>query len=221
LRREEMRKYITYFIVFVLLFVVHGNKYASEDINNIIKKVQKKYEKVDILHADFKQINRFQLTNIQSEIHGSIWISENNQFRFETEDQIIVSNGEKFWRYNKLEQQVLIDYAKKTQQDVFLNNFLFNISDHYTSQLVSESKKKGTKIYEIRLNPKTPDDSFFRFIKVWIYDDTWKVEKVIYTDFNDNEVEYQMEKIELNPKVSSEIFEFKAPEGVEVVDLRF
>ena len=216
-----MRKYITYFIVFIQLFILYSSHYASEDVNKIIKKVQKKYEKVDILNADFKQINRFQLTNIQSEIYGSIWISKDNKFRFETEDQTIVSNGEKFWRYNKLEQQVLIDYAKKTQQDVFLNNFLFNISDHYTSQLVSESKIHGNKVYEIRLSPKTPDDSFFRFIKVWIYDNTWNLEKVIYTDFNDNEVEYQMEKIELNPQISSDIFEFKAPAGVEVVDLRF
>jgi chaperone LolA len=203
------------------MFVFYSFGQTSEDIGKIIKKVQNKYKKVDLLHADFKQVNRFQLTNIQTEVFGSIWISKDNKFRFETEDQTIVSNGEKFWRYNKLEEQVLIDHAKKTQQDVFLNNFLFNISDYYTGQLVSESKLNSKKIYEIRLTPKTADDSFFRFIKVWIYDGSWELEKVIYTDFNDNEVEYQIEKIDLNPSVTKAIFEFNAPEGAEVVDLRF
>jgi outer membrane lipoprotein carrier protein len=202
-----------------LIFI--GELMATADIEKIIKEVQKKYKKVDLLHADFKQINRFKLTNIESEVFGTIWISQKNQFRLETEDQTIVSNGEQFWRYNKLEGQVLIDHAKKTQQDVFLNNFLFNITDVYESQLISESNIDGKKIYEIRLNPKNPDDSFFKFIKVWIYDKTWELEKVIYTDFNDNEVEYKIEKIDIDPDVSSDIFNFEAPEGVDVVDLRF
>jgi chaperone LolA len=216
-----MKKYINYIIILVSLLVFNNIALASEDVGKIIKKVQAKYKKVDLLHADFKQVNRFQLTNIQTEVFGSIWISKDNQFRFETEDQTIVSNGEKFWRYNKLEEQVLIDHAKKTKQDVFLNNFLFNISDHYTGQLVSEGKSKNKRLYEIRLTPKTPDDSFFRFIKVWIYDGSWELEKVIYTDFNDNEVEYQIEMIDLNPAVSEKIFDFNPPEGAEVVDLRF
>ena len=216
-----MKKYIHYVFILINLLVFSNVALASDDVGKIIKKVQNKYKKVNLLHADFKQVNRFQLTNIQTEVFGSIWISKDNQFRFETEDQTIVSNGEKFWRYNKLEEQVLIDHAKKTKQDVFLNNFLFNISDYYTGQLISESKLKNKKIYEIRLTPKTPDDSFFRYIKVWLYDDSWELEKVIYTDFNDNEVEYQIEKIDLNPAISEKIFEFNAPEGAEVVDLRF
>jgi len=216
-----MKKYFIYLTILINLVVFYSFGQAIEDVGKIIKKVQNKYKKIDLLHADFKQVNRFQLTNIQTEVFGSIWISKDNKFRFETEDQTIVSNGEIFWRYNKLEGQVLIDHAQKTQQDVFLNNFLFNISDYYTGQLVSESKLNSKKIYEIRLTPKTADDSFFRFIKVWIYDDSWDLEKVIYTDFNENEVEYQIEKIDLNPSVTKSIFEFNAPEGAEVVDLRF
>ena len=216
-----MKKYLHYIFILINLLVFNNITLASEDVGKIIKKVQNKYKKVNLLHADFKQINRFQLTNIQTEVFGSIWISKDDKFRFETEDQTIVSNGEKFWRYNKLEEQVLIDHAKKTKQDVFLNNFLFNISDYYTGQLISESKLNNKKIYEIRLSPKTPDDSFFRYIKVWLYDDSWELEKVIYTDFNDNEVEYQIEKIDLNPAISEKLFELKAPEGAEVVDLRF
>jgi outer membrane lipoprotein carrier protein len=211
-----MKKYIILSII-VLYAIVQ----AESNVEKIIKQVQKKYREINVVYVDFKQVNRFKLTGIQNEVFGTLWISQDNKFRFETEDQVMVSNGDKFWRYNKLENQVIIDYAKKSQNDVFLNNFLFNISDHYLSQIVNEESVNKQKIYEIRLTPKNPDDSYFKYIKVWLVDKSWDLKKVVYIDFNENEVEYDIEKIDFNPKVSQNIFDFQTPEGVEVVDLRF
>jgi len=207
--------------VYTILFFSLVSQIYAEDVGKIIKNVQNKYRKVSLLYVDFKQINRFQLTNLQNEVFGTIWVTQDNKFRLETEDQTMVSDGEKFWRYNKLENQVLIDYAKKSQQDVFLNNFLFKISDYYDSQIIKENKKDKTKIFEIRLTPKTPEESFFKYVKVWILDGSWELQKVVYVDFNDNEVEYQIEKMDLNKSPSEKLFKFQAPEGAEVVDLRF
>jgi outer membrane lipoprotein-sorting protein len=194
---------------------------SKESVEKIIKDVQKKYEKIEVLQVDFRQVNRFKLTGIENEIFGSIWISQKNKFRLETEDQIMASDGESFWRFNKLENQVLIDHAKKSQQDIFLNNFLYQISDYYYGQIVSEQKHGKSKIFEIKLTPKNTDDSFFNFIKVWLMDKSWELEKVVYVDFNDNEVEYQIEKLDQNPDVSLDAFSFEIPKGTEVVDLRF
>jgi outer membrane lipoprotein-sorting protein len=204
----------------LLIVFIFVNLYA-ENVDKIIKNVQKKYRKIQLLYVDFKQINRFQLTNIENEIFGTIWIAQDNKFRLETEDQTMVSNGEKFWRYNKLENQVLIDYAKKSQQDIFLNNFLFQISDYYDSQILKEEKIGKNKIFEIKLIPKIPEENFFKYIKVWLNDGSWVLNKVLYVDFNDNEVEYLIEKMDLESPLTKKLFEFNAPEGTEVVDLRF
>ncbi len=209
-----------YFLSTILIFSFIIQIYAA-DVGKIIKNVQNKYHKISLLYVDFKQINRFQLTNLQNEVFGSIWVAQDNKFRLETEDQTMVSDGEKFWRYNKLENQVLIDYAKKSQQDVFLNNFFFKISDYYDSQIIREDKSGKTKIFEIRLTPKTPEESFFKYVKVWIVDGSWELQKVVYVDFNDNEVEYQIEKMDLDKSPSENLFKFQTPEGAEVVDLRF
>ena len=197
------------------------NGFAQSDVNKIIKDVQKKYQNIQMVRVDFRQVNRFKLTDITSEINGTIWISQNDRFRLETEDQVMVSDGKNFWRFNKLENQVLIDYAKKSQQDVFLNNFLFKIDEVYFSQIAGESKINGKKVYEIKLTPKKPDESFFDYVKVWLYDKSWELEKVLYVDFNENEVEYLIEKMEMNPAASENVFNFEIPEGVEAVDLRF
>ncbi|OGB65307.1 MAG: hypothetical protein A2Y94_01350 [Caldithrix sp. RBG_13_44_9] len=208
-------------LVFWIVIIYFLNGMTQGDVNKIINDVQKKYQNIQLVHADFKQVNRFKLTDLKSEINGTIWISQNDQFRLETEDQTMVSDGKNFWRYNKLENQVLIDYAKKSQQDVFLNNFLFKIDEVYYSQIAGEMKIDNKKVFEIKLTPKKPDESFFNYVKVWLYDKSWELEKVLYVDFNENEVEYLIEKMELNPAVTGNVFNFEIPEGVETVDLRF
>jgi chaperone LolA len=208
-------------IIILCIIMVYAIVHAESNVEKIIIQVQKKYRDIKVVYVDFKQVNRFKLTGIQNEVFGTLWIAQDNKFRFETEDQVMVSDGDKFWRYNKLENQVIIDYAKKSQNDVFLNNFLFNISDHYFSQIVSEEKVDKQKIYEIRLTPKNPDESYFKYIKVWLVDKSWDLKKVVYVDFNDNEVEYDIEEMKFNPEISPETFTFNTPEGADVVDLRF
>ncbi len=209
----------TRIIFFILIIFTMGM--SKENVDKLIQNVQKKYKSVQLLYADFKQVSRFKLADIENEIFGSIWISQDNKFRLETEDQVMVSNGKTFWRYNKLENQVLIDYAQKSQQDVFLNNFLFKIGDYYDPQIINETRIGKKKVFEIKLTPKNPEEDFFNYIKVWLDDNTWLLEKVLYVDFNENEVEYQIEKIELNPQAPKNLFEFEVPEGAELVDLRF
>lgn len=194
---------------------------AGSNVEKVIKNVQKKYKDVKLISINFKQINRFKLSGLENEIFGSLWLSQSDKFRFETEDQTIVSDGKTYWQYNKLENQVLIDNAKKSNQDIFINNFLFKIDDLYYGQILSEQKEGKQKIFEIKLTPKNTEESFFRYIKVWIVNKSWEIKKVNYIDYNENESEYLIEKLDLNPKITGKEFIFEIPEDMEVVDLRF
>jgi outer membrane lipoprotein-sorting protein len=115
---------------------------------------------------------------------------------------------------------VLVDYAKKDEQEVLLNNFLYEIKDHYFAQIVEETKEKGAKIYVLRLTPKPAEQSIFTSIKVWIKDKSWEIERLVYTDYNDNETEYQIDRIDFNPDLAESTFTFSPPEGIQVIDLR-
>jgi outer membrane lipoprotein-sorting protein len=194
--------------------------YSAPDAKKLVKDVQKKYQKVKSLQVDFKQINTFKLSGITNEFFGTLLITNDDKFRLETEDQTMVSDGNTFWRFNKLENQVLIDYAKKTEQDIFLKDFLFNLEDMYYSQILSENKINNHKVYELKLVPKEIDTSFFTQIKVWIRDKSWEIDKIIYVDYNDNESEYNIEKLKLNPEITEKQFLLEVPEGLDVVDLR-
>jgi outer membrane lipoprotein-sorting protein len=161
------------------------------------------------------------LTNTTSEIFGTFVIKGKDQYRLNSETQIIVTDGETFWRYNKIENQVLIDNAKKENQEVLLNNFLYDLQKNYFSQIVDEFKEDGTKIFVLKLTPKPSNESFFTSIKFWVENKSWKIRRVIYTDYNENETEYEIEKIFFDKQFPDSFFTFNPIKGSEVVDVRY
>lgn len=193
----------------------------GDNLDKIINKMQKKYRSTKTIKIKFTEIDRFQLTGTETSVRGMLEMEGKNRFRLESEDQTLVSDGTTFWRYNKLENQVLIDDAKNDDQEAMLNNLLYEIKDHYLSYLIDETNDGQSKIYEIKLTPKPSEQSFFTSIRFWVRDNSWEISRVIYTDYNENETEFLIERMEFNPEIESSAFTFHLPEGTQVIDLRF
>lgn len=215
---NQMRQ-LTCFLIAVFLSVSFSVQAADAD--KVIKEVQKKYQKSKSLEIHFKEISRFKLTGTTSENFGVFIIRGKDNFRLDSETQTIASDGTTFWRYNKIEDQVLIDHAKKENQEVLLNNFLYDLQENYYSQLIEEYKERGKKYHVVKLIPKPSNQSFFTSIKLWVEDKSWEINRVIYTDYNDNETEYLIEKIVFDKQFSDTLFTFSPKEGSEVVDVRY
>ncbi len=193
----------------------------AANVKKIIAKIQNKYKNISTLEIHFKQKTVFELTKMESEVFGTLLLDrKNDRYRLETEDQLIVDNGKTFWRYNKLENQVLIDYAKKSEEDVLLSDFLFDIQKKYFAELVSEEKTGKQKQFVIKLTPKNTEESYFKAIKVWVLDKTWEIQRVVYIDINDNKTEFEITQLKINVPIPENAFTFKPPQGVDIVDLR-
>lgn len=208
-------------LVLLLAFMFTSPPTRAADADEIIKNIQKKYKSAKTVRIQFKETALYKLTNTMTEVSGTLQMEGEAKFRLDSEDQVIVNDGKNVWRYNKLNNQVLIDYAKKTEQDVMLSNFLYEIKDHYFGQIIEEKKEGGVKKYAIKLTPRPNEQSFFTSVKIWVQDKTWEIEEVVYTDYNGNETTYIIEKIEFNPNFTTAVFSFTPPEGIQVVDLRF
>ena len=193
----------------------------AANVKKIIAKIQNKYKNISTLEIHFKQKTVFGLTKMESEVFGTLLLDrKNDRYRLETEDQLIVDNGKTFWRYNKLENQVLIDYAKKSEEDVLLSDFLFDIQKKYFAELVSEEKTGKQKQFVIKLTPKNTEESYFKAIKFWVLDKTWEIQRVVYIDINDNKTEFEITQLKINVPIPENAFTFKPPQGVDIVDLR-
>ncbi len=214
-----MHKTFYRLLAIVILSVILLPLQAAK-IDNIIKKMQKKYRSAKTVRIEFTEKSRFSLTGTENQISGQLQMEGKERFRLESEDQVLVNDGVTFWRYNKLDSQVLIDNSKKEDQEVMLNDFLYNLKDRYYSQILGESNESGKKVYNIKLTPKEDQQSYFTSIKMWVEDDNWTIKRLIYTDYNENETEYIIEKMDFNPVLQRSTFTFTPPEGIDVVDLR-
>jgi chaperone LolA len=193
---------------------------SAADVNKIISKVQDKYDDMKYLTATFKQVETFKLTGSQTETVGKIYIADGDKYRFESEDQVIVTDGKDVWTYNSISKQLLIDEVRENSGALIPRDLLFKYPQKYYATLISESEENNKKLYLIRLDPKDQVYGYVKSLKIWVEDDEWLIHKIEATDVNGNKSLYEITNQDTRSKINDDMFTFKPAEGTEVVDMR-
>lgn len=207
-------------VMFLGLSLFFITRIYAADVNKIINKVQDKYDNMKYLTALFKQIETFKLTGSQRENIGKIYIVDGDKYRFESEDQVIVTDGKSVWTYNSISKQLLIDEVRENSGALIPRDLLFKYPQKYYATLLSESKENGKKLYLVRLDPKDQVYGYVKSLKIWVEDDQWLIHKIESTDVNGNKNVYEITDQDMKSKISEDMFEFVPDKDTEVVDMR-
>ncbi|MBN2356728.1 outer membrane lipoprotein carrier protein LolA [candidate division KSB1 bacterium] len=193
---------------------------VGQDADEILKKIQKTYLDMKAVCADFEQTFYWKLADETQTFTGKVCTRNGEQFRIETEDQIIITDGKAIWTLSHINKQVLIDdAAESTEDNPFLKSFMQNYIDHYQAKLVQETKIGETPHYLLELEAKS-EDEFARLIKVWVDKKTYLMTKIVQTDINENTSTYEVNDVDTNAKLTDASFQLTPPSGYEVVDMR-
>jgi len=206
-------------ILIMGLSLIIVSSLSAADVNKIISKVQDKYDKMKYLTATFKQVETFKLTGSQTENVGKIYIA-GDKYRFESEDQVIVTDGKDVWTYNSISKQLLIDEVRENSGALIPRDLLFKYPQKYYATLLSESKEDNKKLYVIRLDPKDQVYGYVKSLKIWVQDGDWLIDKIESTDVNGNKSLYEITDQDTKSKISEDKFKFIPGEDTEVVDMR-
>lgn len=190
------------------------------NVNKIIKKVQNTYEDMDNLSASFVQIETFKLTGSQTEVVGKLYVKNGKSYRFETEDQVFVTDGKTVWTYNLLSKQLIIDNVRENSGALIPRDMLFKYPKTHFATLISEEEVDGKAIYQVRLDPKEESSSFLSAIKIWVEEDTWTIRKMETIDLNGNSRVFEIRDMDSKTKLDDSLFIYTAPEGSDVMDMR-
>ncbi len=212
-----MRRFCSYF---GLLFILNISLVSGQNVNKIIKNVQKTYDRMDNLSATFRQLESFKLTGTKSETEGRIFVKNGTKYRFESEDQVIVTDGDTVWTYNNISKQLLIDRVRKNSGALLPRDLLFKYPKKYYATLLNTEKTDGKTIYLIRLDPQEGSHSYFQNIKLWVEKGNWHIRKIETTDLNGNSTTFQIRNMDTQTKLADDLFIYKPPAGAEVVDMR-
>jgi outer membrane lipoprotein carrier protein len=205
-------------LFFILLFC--AGTYPAESISKIIKEVQKKYEQIGNLSADFSQIESFKLTGSENETSGKIYVKNGIKFRLETEDQTVVTDGKTVWTYSTMNNQVLIDRVKEGEGSLLPRDLLFKYPRDYYATLLEETKIGNEKYYCIKLDPKEGVQGYIKTMKMWIHPKSYIISKIEYTDFNTNVSTFEIRKADITTVLPDSLFIFEPGSDMQVVDLR-
>ena len=209
-------KIITFVAIILMTFMF---TYA-QDVEDIIENVQDKYEDIDDLTATFKQIESFKLTGSTSETVGKIYIKEGVKYRFESENQVITTDGKTVWTYNAINKQLIIDNVRKDSGALLPRDMLFKYPKEYYSTLLNEENINGKTFFVVKLDPKNNIHGYVKSMKIWVEDGKWLIDRIETTDLNDNTSTFEISNLKTDQGLSDDLFSFRAGEGIQVVDMR-
>jgi len=203
--------------IILLLFV---SFVFADSASEIIEKIQEKYEELKNLSAEFVQTDQFRLTGAKNETVGRIFIKNGVQYRLETEDQIIVTDGKSVWNYSVFNNQVLIDRVKEGDGSLLPRDLIYKYPREYYATLLKKENIDGEDYYLIKLDPKEDVHGFIRTMKILVNTESYIISKIEYTDFNENVSSFEIKKVDGETSLPESLFKYEIKEGTEVVDLR-
>ena len=222
-------------MVFLGILFLIGTVQAA-DKQTIIKRIKDNYKELTSFQADI-YIERIEQGK-ELEGEGKIWAKE-DKFRMEIEEiasdsgekeasekRVIVFDGTIFWIYSQPKNELFsIDLSKLTDlsdlvkgqlqeivkglEEGVLNFFSPQFSPEEEIE-ISENEWKGTSFYVLRHGQT----------ETWVNKEDYFIYRIITYDETENVIsDVQLTVINLNEKISDELFTFQVPEGVQPLDM--
>ena len=192
---------------------------SDDDAISLLKHLEKKYDSVKDATVSFTQHVQFGVTKAEQKFSGTIVIKKGNKYRLELEDQTIVTDGKSLWSYSKSTQQVFIDTYKENPHNLSPDKIFVNVPEKYTATFINKENLQGKEASILKLIPRDRKMNI-QWMKVWVNTDEELMRRIQVLDISDNLTTYDVEEVKFNIGVKDSQFQFEAPHGVEVIDLR-
>lgn len=224
-----MKRFGIYFILAAAVLFsddgINGKEaFGQENLNDIVAKIQTTYEKINDLQADFVQTVQFVDFDVPYTSKGKLFVKKGKMrwdYQEPSKQQIFV-DGERFVYYVPEHKQVirsrvggqsdshlplrLLSGAGRLDQD-FQISFEEGSSALQKTIVLRLVPKKGMALTKIAITV-TPSPQIEGLM----------IQKVALYEANGNVSTSSFEGIQINKGVSDDLFAFKIPKGIEVID---
>lgn len=191
----------------------------SANGNDVLKKVNKKFDSMTTMEIEYKQIQKWELAKEESESDGKIYFKKQNNFRVEAGLDFVLSDGKTVYRYSKSNNQVLIENIKDNEDLLLPGQMFLSFGKNYELKDYFEKTIDGKNYFVLKLSTKKGEEKFINKITAYINED-FIASKIEYEDLDDNKTTLIMSNIQLDKKIPEDKFIYKPIPKTEVIDLR-
>ncbi len=185
----------------------------------LVKRIQKAYDALTTFSCRFRYEFQWALAGEVEVTEGSMELAKPERFRYETPQQVMVTDGKTLWRWNALNRQAIIEPLEEAEPGILPREILFEYPKKFDVTSVREAMIGGKEAWLLELTPKDPKVGVRR-VKVWIGAEDSITRRMEFTDLDGNLTTYILRDIRLNEPIGEERFTLQLPEDATVYDLR-
>jgi chaperone LolA len=125
MREMYHRRNLHAFLAILGILFYTGTVQADARGSEVIAKLQKKFADLETLSAHFVKQHYWRVMDQHQEVKGKLLVQRPNQFRMDSDVQIVVSDGKTVWHYAPANAQVLVsDYTAMENDRTMRNCYL-------------------------------------------------------------------------------------------------
>jgi len=201
--------------MFLMLAVVSVNAFAEDKKTSTGEVYLEKFlSKTQTLEANFQQTLRTREGEVLQQTEGKFYLNRPGKFRWNYKtpyEQVIVSDGERIWIYDVDLEQVTVQKQSAGLPSSPMALLQDSTKLHQSFSVSPLDEHDG--VYRLKLESKSLDSDFTEIIVgvdvkglrfMQLHDQFEQVTDIVFSE------------ITTNANLAKEIFEFKAPEGVDV-----
>lgn len=213
-----MNKPVIALTIAVLLAFCPVLAFASEK-EDVLDAVQKQYDKTKTFKAKFVQKSYLKIMGQTQTARGDVYIKKPGMMKWDykaPDPQILTSNNNGVWLYLPEEKQV----TKMQMENIYSSNTpaMFLVGKGKLSEsFVVDKVMKTSGLVTLTLLPKDDEMNIERLL-LFVDDKNYQITGSSVYDKLGNKTEILFSSIRVNQAIPDEFFDFKIPEGVDVVD---
>lgn len=219
-------------VIFTMLFFVCISPVQAkqtEDISEVVDKIQKKYEKIDEFHAEFDQEAEVKALDTVEKASGKVWFKKPGKMRWNysnPNNDEIVSDGKTIWYYNEQEKQVMKSSLEKLNRETNSTTLISGLGKikeiFHAKYAARDDISTSPESYLIELTPKENDkesEEPYNKIIIAVNKQNTLVDRIYLFDPFGNKTKITLNNFSINKNISDSVFKFSPPKGAEVIDM--
>lgn len=230
-------KFFAYMLLINALFCLTPMSATAQEatIQQVVSALEQSYTGLKDMQAAFSQSTTLPGLPKPQKGNGELLLRRPDkgaaQFRFDyaSPKQQIVSNGRQLWFYQPENRQVIVTSVETMMKSggnlamAYLTG-LGNVSKDFSAAFAKEAKDKNAN-YQIELTPRNPSPALSKLrltISKEIVENPgssagFPIVSSVLIDSNGTETRIDYSKVRINRGMSSSRFNFKIPEGTEII----
>lgn len=203
-----------------------GTAQAAEDVKEVVKKVQARYEETRDLQADFKQTTKIEGFKTPLSSSGRVYIKKPGRLRWDYRDpsvEEIYVKGNDVMMYVPEHKQVLVGKLTQmaaSQAPLQLLQGAAKLEEHFDVETGSGGPRGEGGVPLLTLLPKPSEPESLRTlarIVLELQPKTYFIKTVSLHEISGNVSTFHFTNLRANTGLKPALFEFQVPPGVEVV----